>query len=284
MSFEIYPDYIINIKPWNCKYCNYYNINHPFYCNFCDTINSYSINEENTEYKNIDKINKVKNSFNKTNNILLPVLSCNTKEQFINNINILYPYYINKKISGIFLLSSNIELEEFYDTYEYIINNYLDLWIGINLIGENMFTVLNFIKKYNPNGIWMDNSYLNNIGLAELFLNYIKKFNWNGLYFGGIMFKYQLNYNVYDVNILNICHKYMDVLTTSGDKTGIEIKNDKLNFIYDNVKNNILIAVASGIKYNNINDKINIFIVKSSIINDDNNIDINKLNLLIHNL
>ncbi len=287
MEYKLTNNITITVKPWNCKYCTSINIDHPYYCNVCYTqSNNYSIFSDVEDYKNINKLDRVKNVFGKTKNILLPVLSCYSENQYIENINNLYPYFKEKKISGIFLLSTNIEIEHFESMYVKVKQLYPDFWMGINLIGFNIIQVLEFVKKYNPDGIWVDNSYLydiNNLGICEIILNQFKKYNWKGLYFGGVMFKYTSACNDYNEEIIKITNNYMDVLTTTGDGTGIQITDNKLDFIHNNI-NDICIGIASGIDENNIkkiSEKANIFIVRTSIVDSNNNIDLNKLNNLI---
>jgi hypothetical protein len=280
----------ITIKPWVCNYCTIINTSHPYFCNVCNNQNDiYSVLPEAEDYKQLNKIDRVKNVFGKTTKILLPVLSCYTENQFLDNIDKLYTYFKQKKISGIFLLSTNINIQNFEIMYENAKKIYPDFWMGINLIGFNIFNVFDFIKKYNPDGLWVDNSYLcniNNLGLCELIINQFKKNNWKGLYFGGVMFKYTSTCNYYNDEIIKITNKYMDILTTTGDGTGIEITNDKLEFIHNNT-NDVCIAIASGIHNNNINkisEKANVFIVRTSIVDNTNNIDLDKLNDLIYSL
>ncbi len=152
-----------------------------------------------------------------------------------------------------------------------------------------MINVLQFIKNNNPDGIWIDNSYINkncNFDIPNLILDQFDKLKWKGLYFGGVMFKYQNNDNT-DIETLKEVHKYIDILTTSGNGTGISIDTDKLNYIYDNTKEHILTAVASGINSNNIKfikDKCDIFIVRTSLVNDNNDIILEKLDDLINAL
>ena len=265
------------------------NTNHPYYCKCCDNSdNVYSIINSGDYRKSLNKINKVNETFGKINNILLPVLSCYNVEQFKKNIINLYPLILDNSVSGVFLLSTNTTIDVIADVYNWTKSTYPNIWIGINLIGENIFKVFKFIKNVNPDGIWIDNSYMNNIsnmGIPELIQDQFEQLNWNGLYFGGIMFKYQSNCNNYDEQILLNTHKYMDVLITSGNGTGIEIEESKLNYIYNNVKNNITIAVASGITEKNIKkiqNKSNIYVVRSSIVNENNDIDIEKLKELIN--
>ena len=165
----------ITIKPWVCNYCTIINTSHPYFCNVCNNQNDiYSVLPEAEDYKQLNKIDRVKNVFGKTTKILLPVLSCYTENQFLDNIDKLYTYFKQKKISGIFLLSTNINIQNFEIMYENAKKIYPDFWMGINLIGFNIFNVFDFIKKYNPDGLWVDNSYLcniNNLGLCELIIN-----------------------------------------------------------------------------------------------------------------
>ena len=289
--FQVYQDINFIIKPWTCEFCSCSNTEHPYYCKSCRNLNDiYSVLPEADDIKNVNKINKVHKAFGKTEKIVLPVLDCYTPSQFMSNIENLYLYYKQGKISGAFIVSTNIEYPIFKLVYEEIKNKFPDFWLGVNLIGENIFKILEFIKEFHPDGMWIDNSYLNNkndMGICDLILNQIKKYNWTGLYFGGFMFKYSNSCNTYDSSLLKLTHQYMDVLTTSGDATGIEIKQEKLDFISDNVKENICIAVASGITPNNIKNiksKCNIFIMRTSIINYLGNIDLEKLDQLISNL
>lgn len=278
------------IKPWKCKFCESLIVNHPYYCNICYENNDlYSVLPEADILKKINKINKVKNVFNKIDKIILPVLACSNKEQFMKNIKNMYLCYKQNKIDGIFLISTNIDIKDFKNIYKEAKSLYNDFWIGVNIIGESIFKVLDFIKNYNPDGIWVDNSYLNNennLGICELILNQINKYNWKGLYFGGVMFKYTNNCNVYNSKILQLSNQYIDVLTTSGDATGIEIKDEKLNFISNNIKD-ISLALASGVnKFNikNLSSKVNIFIVRTSIIDENNDINNDKLDELFYSL
>lgn len=289
-QYIAYKDITFTINPWVCDYCSSIINIHPYYCKQCDNPNNiYSVLPEGNEYKNTNKLKRVEKVFGKKDKIILPVLACYSIEQFIENIKIMNDYYETEKISGIFILSTNIELSDFEIVYKQSKQLYPKLWIGVNLIGENIFKSLEFIKKYNPDGMWTDNSYLyneKNIGICELILNQFQKYNWKGLYFGGVMFKYSKHCNNFNPEVIKLTNKYMDILTTSGDATGIEISEKKLDFINLNAEN-ICIAIASGINENNIkkiSEKANIFIVRSSIVDSNNNIELSKLDNLIINL
>jgi len=282
-NYNICDDIFVKIKPWECNLCNNKIINHPNYCSKCHNFSdNYNIINEADSRKKINKIDKIVNVFKKETNILLPVLSCKNEEDFYYNIDILYEYYKKKKISGIFIVSTFVDIETITNIYNETKKKYADLWVGVNLIGENIFKVYNFIKLNNPDGIWIDNSYLFDIkklGFAELILNQFEKYNWNGLYFGGYMFKYQINCNTYDNKLIKILNQYLDILTTSGDGTNIEISDEKLNYIF-NESVEIPIAIASGVNNNNLEkhiEKCNIIIIRSSIIDSNENIDKEKL-------
>ena len=100
---------------------------------------------------------KINNTFGSIDKIILPVLSYNNSKQFKTNINNLYDYFLKKKINGVWILSS-IDI-----TAEIILwakKKYPDLWIGINLLGYEISVIINFLEKYNPDGLWTDNSYI----------------------------------------------------------------------------------------------------------------------------
>jgi len=283
--FEIYPNIYINIQKWICYICTFENTTHPYYCVICgNNSNKYNIINSGEYRKKIDKKAKVFNIFN-TEKILLPVLSCKDDVQFINNIEKIYPYIEDKKIHGIWITSANCDISIIEKVIKWKNDLKKNIWLGINLIGENIFKVLEFIKINNPDGIWIDNSYFNNetnFNIPEIILDQFEKMNWNGLYFGGVMFKYQ-SIDYLKKEILNKTHEYIDVLTTSGIATGTPIDIDKLNYIYDSTNEKIHIAIASGISSENIlniKEKCNIFLFRSSIVDIDNNILIDKINLL----
>jgi len=99
------------------------------------------------------------------------------------------------------------------------------------------------------------------------------------------MFKYQSSCNIYNEKVLKFAYQYMDVLTTTGDKTGIPIKKEKLNFIHLHSKN-ICIGLASGITPSNIKDfadKANIFFFRSGITDFEDDVKTNVLDQILKN-
>ena len=286
---EIYPGLSIDIKKWACKTCTFENMKHYNICEMCHN-ESDTYNFVNTgEYRqNINKIEKVTKVFGKTNKIILPVLSCYTEEQFMQNINNLYPFYKENQISGVWIMTSNSTIKSVHNVIKWIKNEYPNFWVGANLIGENIFDVFKFLKETKPDGIWIDNSYLNNsedYSIPNMILDQFERINWHGLYFGGVMFKYQSNNNDMNKEIIKNAHRYVDVLTTSGVATGVAIEPSKIISIHEIVKNDVLIAVASGItayNLNTISNECSIYIIRTSIVDQNNNIDLIKLKKIIN--
>jgi predicted TIM-barrel enzyme len=77
----------------------------------------------------------------------------------------------------------------------------------------------------------------------------------------------------------------MDVLTTSGDGTGIAIDKDKLIKIKSSVGDKQMVAVASGITADNIDvikDYCDIYMLRTAIIDKNDDVDIAALNAFVN--
>jgi hypothetical protein len=287
MSFQLSSKIAIEISKWNCPVCSFENNDHYYYCEMCgyeDTV--YHLINTNTEYNFENKKIKAMHIFPKKT--IMPVLSCNNIEHFQQNITLLVMHCYNK-IGGIWLSCSNCSVDVIKQTYTWIKNVYPSLWVGINLVGETIIKMLEFIQEFKPDGIWSDRSYITDEeiqNIPKIIIDSFKRSNWNGLYFGGTLFKYVKQDG--DVNkILENSIKYMDVLTTSGNGTGIEINKEKIEKIYNQVSEKILVAIASGITSDNIlrlSKTCDIFIVGTSITDKNSNIIINKLTELYNAL
>lgn len=286
--YKITNNLSLEIKPWNCKICIFLNTEHYYKCSVCGNESDFfSIVNKGKKYKDYNKKSRVRRHFKTTSKVLLPVLSCYSYKQFISNIKKLYPLYQEKMINGVWLLTNNTNSNTIEKVIIWVRKNFSDLWIGVNLIGENIITILEFINKNRPDGIWNDRSSVNDEkyqNVPNIMIDQIKRLKWSGLYFGGILFKY-VAVQGDKKNIVKKSSKYMDVLTTSGIGTGIPIEKKKLEFIYKTKHKNLPVAVASGITPENISDIIqycNIFIVRSSIVDSNNNVSISKLFKLIN--
>lgn len=271
----------IDVKEWECECCTYINSKSYNVCDVClNETDKFNIINSNIDYCNQNKIQKVNQIFKEKT--ILPVLSCYSFEQFIKNIELMYELYVNNYIGGIWITSSNSDVKIITQTLKWCLDKFPSLWIGVNLVGESIIKVLEFIFENNPNGLWIDKSYINDKtyqNIPEIIIDQFNKANWNGLYFGGTFFKYVSQEGDFN-KILENSIKYMDIVTTSGDGTGIEIEKNKIIEINKVCSSKIKIAIASGITENNIYELSkysDIFIVGTSLYDGNFNIIPNKV-------
>jgi len=275
----------INVESWACPACTFINTQHHNCCEICGTNDSvYHIVNSGESFKQLDKVARVQKAFGKTSQILLPVLSCYTTEQFMKNIGTLLSHSV---IDGVWIESANCTSDVLHEVIAAFKITYPGRWIGINLIGETFMAVVEFLKKSTPDGIWMDRSYLTDADyqtLPNLILDFFHRSGWTGLYFGGVLFKY-VNTQVADEDKLcQNAREYMDVLTTSGVGTGIAIDKEKLIKIKSSVGDKQVVAVASGITAENIDiikDYCDIYMLRTAIVDKNDDVDIAALNAFV---
>jgi hypothetical protein len=280
-----------DVKPWTCTKCTYYNTEHHYICYLCNyEFDEWHLQELNNEFKYENKIDKVKKVFKKDKLILLPVLSCDTYEQFCNNIDNLYPFTkLDKGLSGIFIINANCTMDTLIKTYHYGKTKYPDLWIGINPLTYNAEVLSNLLINVNPDGLWFDKSFIEPTTIQNIpnyFINLFKKCNWNGLYFGGVLFKYCKEPDDKESVIKN-ASQYVDIITTSGNSTGTAIENTKLDMVYSITNKQNMIATASGNSIDIINrdkDKVNIFMFRTNFVDENDDYILTKIQKLIDTL
>lgn len=156
-------------------------------------------------------------------------------------------------------------------------SEYNNLNIGYNFLDLNSINVFNYLlkNKIKVDYIWIDNSYvgLNNnyaLKIKEQWLEY-KEFNSNVKYFGGVAFKY-LPQPKYIEKAIEESKKMMDIITTTGNGTGIEISKEKINLFDKIINKESPLAIASGVSIENIDylfHYVNYFLVSSSISKSD---------------
>jgi hypothetical protein len=172
----------------------------------------------------------------------------------------------DNNIDGVFLIPAEggMSLDIIISCYQAVRNKYADKFIGINFMAP-----IDHIIKIMPHtidGLWTDHgigvkSDIEKIIKLRSFLDTIK---WEGLLFAGFFFKGN-NSKIPSNELLSesarTLVKYADVLTTSGECTGVSIDIKTLSIIsnasYDvqNDRKNdskISICVASGVTYDNI--------------------------------
>ena len=277
----------IEVKEWNCPVCTFTNSKHPYLCKICGhELAAYSIVNAGIAYKEFDKIERVRAVFGRINKILIPVLSCYTLNQFQRNLTHILPLTHTTEVSGVWLTTANTSIEVISQAIKWARINCNGMWIGVNLLGENIFVVWKFIKDNKPDGLWKDDSHISEDevqNIPNLMIDQFARMQWDGLYFGGVLFKYTSCVHDCPIKIVQKASTYMDVLTTSGTATGTPIDIDKFHLIASN-KGSIPMAVASGIDAHNVTmlkKSCNIYIVRTSIIYKNEDIDISKLKMLV---
>ena len=165
-----------------------------------------------------------------------------------------------------------------------------NLWMGLNFLDLNTPDAIRICPKW-ANGLWVDdggvfeNSYDELESRAHLYWDE-KTNHFIGEYFASFAFKYQKR-------ILNleegtaVISQYADVITTSGNRTGIAADKEKIKRIAKAKDSRKRLAIASGITPHNIEDYLSYvddFLVATGISTDEHNFDERKLRLLVHKI
>ena len=185
---------------------------------------------------------------------------------------------IDAGANGVFLINHYSKITDLIHQRELVLNTFPDFWVGLNCLGvplEHLF----YIIPENVQGIWTDNAgiseYQTEQHLAKEILFSQKETDWNGLYFGGVAFKYQ-EVQTDLCKVAKLAKNFMDVVTTSGERTGTPPKVSKILTMKYGVGSKPL-AIASGITNKNINiylPFVDCFLVSTGI--SDNAISLNE--------
>lgn len=205
---------------------------------------------------------------------LIPVLHVKSEQQVIKNLTLLLNYNIKKVFiighDGPFTKAENL-------LYILSIVKKMNFWCGVNFLGYNTADIL---KKYDENSfdaLWYDNSFAGIDDCKTKNIYDIKnQYAPNVKLFGGVAFKYcEQPKDLKEA--CNIAIKYMDVVTTSGEGTGIAANKNKIEAMCSYIGEH-KIGIASGITPENINDyPVDYFLVSTGISKDFYNFDENKI-------
>lgn len=171
---------------------------------------------------------------------------------------------IGNNADGVFLIGHRLNFSELCGIYENVRKNFPGVWIGINFLDISPIKnrpTLHIAVKSCPglNALWIDSMPDERLDIPSSIQ-----------VFGGVAFKYK-SPNLTGDALFQACTKaikFVDVATTSGDKTGSPPNIEKLIVIKSNLANSIPLAVASGVDEDNVSDFIPFvdnFLVASSI-------------------
>lgn len=219
---------------------------------------------------------------------LIVVIHAEEKLQVIRNAN------VAKRCGadGVFLINHRIKSEELVKIYKILrdLNPFLpgQFWIGFNFLDLCPKDALNMIVRqaHFADGLWTDNAgqCFNEQELNDEprnFDEYRKRSGWDGLYFGGVAFKGQRHVQ-YPAEAAGSVASYMDVVTTSGPKTGYPPTVDKIKSMKRAIEGKPL-AIASGISVHNVLSFLpytDYFLVASSISCNETELDPSKVSHL----
>ncbi|MFZ3020384.1 MAG: BtpA/SgcQ family protein [Minisyncoccia bacterium] len=192
---------------------------------------------------------------------------------------------------GIFLIGHKMDTDRLLEIYGSVRKLYPEFWIGLNLLRNSAGTAIRLLPA-NADGLWTDDA-----GVREEYQSAgeLLKQNWHwwkqnapidALYFGGVAFKYQRP--VHDeAMVARLGTEFMDVVTTSGDRTGEPPNIHKIAVMKTAIGTQDL-AIASGISAENVRDflpYVSAFLVASAISKNFDVLDATKvreLEQLIH--
>lgn len=226
-------------------------------------------------------MNKFKQVF-KNRHVVLPVIHCDKLNQTLQNIKIAK----DEECDGVFLINHGMSPEELIGIYRKARFNYPENWIGLNLLGVPPYKVFELIDN-DVDGIWTDNAMIDEHDdeqpYSNIVLDKIKKSAYKGLYFGGFAFKYQRKVLDLEMGAVHAV-KYMDVVTTSGEGTGLAADIEKIRRI-KNAVGDFPLAIASGISPENIKNYLpfaDCFLVATGISKSWTELDEEKLRELMN--
>ncbi len=219
---------------------------------------------------------------------LFVVIHVMDKEQVLRNTRIA----VEEGADGIFL----IDHHEFHATprllkesFEVARGAYPDLRIGLNFLGMRV----NQAYHYGPDGtfaIWSDNSRseLSPDGIDRIKQTWRKYHAGDSLYplyFGGVAFKYQEEEKD-PAEAAKTARLFLDVITTSGARTGTPPTVEKIRLMRDAIGDHPL-AIASGVTPGNISlflPYIDCVLVATGISKSDTELDANLVSELRKNM
>ena len=169
---------------------------------------------------------------------------------------------------GVFLINHVHPYTHLLDAYEAVRIDFPSYWVGLNMLDLDLQQSWAHIPD-NCDGLWTDNAGITDQGVsssAKILLNSRLWMEWGGLYFGGVAFKHQED--VMDLaKVTDLAKPYMDVITTSGARTGYAPDIQKIMTMKSAAGSHPL-GNASGISPENIEPylpMVDVFLVATGV-------------------
>jgi hypothetical protein len=154
---------------------------------------------------------------------------------------------------GAFLINHSIHYSQLLEIARTTAAPIPTFWLGLNLLDREAYEAFR-VTGPESRGLWTDNALIDEDSDSQANAEYVATVRattaWQGIYFGSVAFKYQpLVRNPARTAVL--ATGYVDVVTTSGDRTCNAPPVDKIASMKDAISNHPL-AIASGITIENI--------------------------------
>lgn len=184
----------------------------------------------------------------------LPVIHVQDFKQAMRNAHIAF----ENGAHGIFLINHAITSVDLLKIYHDVRTHYPDAWIGLNLLDLDPEQALTVVPA-SVSGLWVDS-----VGIRSDWKDPVLQArryhevqqslvqDWKGLLFGGVAFKYQPSFGD-PAEEARIAAPFVDVITTSGDGTGLPPEVEKIQRMKAAAPK-IPLAIASGMTPENIQD------------------------------
>lgn len=182
--------------------------------------------------------------------VVLPVIHVLETERTLANIDVL----MGEGAAGCFLINHDFGVDEFLPIVRDVRAAKPDLWIGLNFLavtGLSAFPRLAALEREGCriDAYWADDARIDERAADQKEAREIaqSRSGWCGMYFGGTAFKKQRPVAAQDYGRSGeIARDWMDVVCTSGQATGVEAEDSKIETFRDAVGDTPL-ALASGI-------------------------------------
>lgn len=181
-----------------------------------------------------------------------PVVHVKNLEQALQNVDICRA----AEVDGIFLINHGIPARKLITIAHKVRELHPKMWIGINLLGTDDFSESPVILPELPRiqGYWMDNPGLVEGSQTQTMTDYVvamvREYQPGALLFGGVAFKYQPQPKDL-AEMSKLAAKHIDVITTTGDATGVAASATKIRQMRQAIGSHPL-AIASGIDLTNV--------------------------------
>jgi len=204
---------------------------------------------------------------------LFPVIHVQYFEQAYRNIMIAN----QNGADGIFLISHSplVGARELMRLYHNVRVNLPDMFIGLNFLDLTATEAFDYVKNdHSVSALWVDDSGITDKGYTPDALRLqrnMEQSDWSGAYFAGVAFKGQTPVELNAV-ATDFASSHCHVVTTSGSGTGSAPPAAKLHTMHCALRNNSLLANASGTDLDNIEilgPHADIFMVATGINQDD---------------